>query len=280
MKIVNLEQNSPEWLAWRISHFNASETSSVFGIGFESPASLHRRKFITKEPSQNIETEAMRLGREYEPKIRAKMSEILGIWFYPCVATYEYDEHYSASFDGYNPILNEVLEIKFSENEFNQVKIEQKPSEKYYLQVQHQLMVCGGDKAYFAVGKINADFELDIAWCEVKRDNKTIKKIIDAWENFEQKYAVSENSANLLGLLGTDLQKVESKIAELTAQSKAIKEQILHVLGEREYKNDYFSVYKTERNSIDYKKFLVDNKIEVPSQYVKNSVSWAVRVTK
>ena len=34
---INIEQNTPEWLEYRRSKFNASEAGDVMGVGFNKP---------------------------------------------------------------------------------------------------------------------------------------------------------------------------------------------------------------------------------------------------
>ena len=67
MKFIDLAQGSPEWLEYRKDKFNASEAGDVMGCGFNKPYKLAEIKYGGKEVFQS---EAMRLGKEYEPKIR------------------------------------------------------------------------------------------------------------------------------------------------------------------------------------------------------------------
>lgn len=67
MKAIDLEQGSLEWLEYRKSKFNASETPALFGCGFISKQKLAKIKFENKEQYQ---TDKMREGQEAEDTIR------------------------------------------------------------------------------------------------------------------------------------------------------------------------------------------------------------------
>jgi len=66
--IINLTQNTPEWLEYRKGKFNASEAGDVMGVGFNKPYRLAQIKYQDK---QVFQSGALKRGQEYEPKIRA-----------------------------------------------------------------------------------------------------------------------------------------------------------------------------------------------------------------
>ncbi|MBE2985321.1 YqaJ viral recombinase family protein [Campylobacter sp. RM6883] len=274
---VSLKQNSPEWLEYRKSKFNASEAGDVMGVGFNKPYRLAEIKYADAQTFQN---EAMRLGHEYEPAIREYLKAKFHLDLLPVVWCSDDDERFSASLDGYDLMENAFCEIKFSDKEFAYLKEHGRPSDKYFYQIQHQYYVTGAKRCIFAVGRIDEDFELEIECIEVARDEKAIKELIKAWNKFEAEYKPS-------GALDDEWLEISGKLSELSAQSKAIereinelKERAIAKAGGVEIKAYGLTIFKTERKpSYDYKAFCEHSGAKIPDEYIKaGSVSWSVRV--
>ena len=235
MKIIDLKQNTKEWLEYRKSHFNASETPELFGVGFlgkNGPEKLAKIKYKDAVTYQN---EAMKKGQEAEPEIRANACKITGADFKPAVGVWDKDERFSASFDGIDIEQNLILEIKFSKNEFEYVKQNGKPSEKYLLQVNHQLMVSGAEICYFFV-KNNETAEL--TYCIVYPDLEIMQNIRDKWELFASKYGdgeflIDENIDEKWESDINELKKITEQIKKLDEKSKKIKAEIVADIKDR-----------------------------------------------
>lgn len=272
---ITLTQNTPEWLEYRKGKFNASEAGDVMGVGFNKPYQLAQIKYQDKQVFQN---DAMRRGQEYEPKIRDILNEKLNLDLSPVVMQSDTDPRFSASLDGYDIVTDTFCEIKFSDTELEHLRKNGKPSEKYFWQIQHQFYVSEAKKCIFAVGYIDENFEVQCEYVEVERDEKAIKKLIKAWNEFEKTYKDAAPDEEWLSL--------SENIAELTERKKQIEDE-LQALKDRaiakaagvEMKAYGLTIYKTERKeSYDYKAFCEHTGAVIPSEYLKaGSVSWGVR---
>ncbi|NPV00026.1 MAG: hypothetical protein HPY53_01470 [Brevinematales bacterium] len=178
-------QGSTEWKEYRKMKFSASNAPYLFNM---SPfckysdqslylAHLMRGLVVIKDNPRMSE------GRITEPIVRKMVSKDLGIDFRPAVGNMDKDDRFMASFDGLNPSMDTVLEIKVSEHTFNYVKNNGTPPDHYMYQIQHQLLVSGAQKAYLAA-YYDGEYEL----CEVLPDKKMMKDIEKAWLKFDKEY--------------------------------------------------------------------------------------------
>lgn len=148
MKIIPLDQNTPEWSAFRRSHLGASEAAIVMGASpWSTPYALWLRKVgLAPEQEQN---EAMRRGHALEEEARESFISIVSKRVAPLVATHDEYEWMSASFDGINIEEALLVEIKCPGIKDHETAINGKVPDKYYPQLQHQLAVAGYDKMFY-----------------------------------------------------------------------------------------------------------------------------------
>ena len=148
MKIIQLPQGSPEWLAYRLTMRNASETAAVLGASpWTTPYQLWL--FKTGRAVAKV-TPAMQHGIETESAARAAYEAQTGAVMQPLVVQ---DGRYSVSLDGITLEQDLILEIKCPvrgtrSDLWQDVAAGQVP-EHYVVQVQHQLMVTISDITIF-----------------------------------------------------------------------------------------------------------------------------------
>ncbi|MEE3704565.1 YqaJ viral recombinase family protein [Campylobacter sp. CX2-8023-23] len=271
--IVDLIQGSHEWLEYRKSKFNASETPSILGIGFNKPYQI---ALIKKGKFKPFISEAMRQGNQYEPMIREQINQKYNLELEPVVMVSDDDDRFLASLDGADLDKKVFCEIKFSKNEFEYVKANDKPSDKYYYQIQHQFYVSNLSRCIYAVGYIDDNFELSISHIEVSRDDETIDKIKKAWDKFEKDYLNADNYA--WESLCNELLKLNDEKKLLDEKIEKLKKEAIKKADGKEFSAFGVTIYKTTRKTADYKTFLADNNLEIPANYYKSSESWGVRV--
>lgn len=115
MKIINEQQGSDTWKAWRSEGIGGSDVPAIFGISpYLKPWALYA---IKTGKAQGPETNAaMQKGHDYEPIIRSVVSEAMRMNFEPVCGQDDppYD-HRRASFDGYTTRdgLVHLLECKY-----------------------------------------------------------------------------------------------------------------------------------------------------------------------
>lgn len=147
MKIVNIEQGSPEWHKFRFNGIGSSDASVVMGNSpYKTAYQLWEEKSGLVEPdfSDNV---AMKKGRDYEPLVRQAINESMGIDFTPICIQSVNNPFALASLDGLSG--NKFIEIKLlNEKSFNEIQSTKEIPKHYYDQVQHMYVA--------------SDFTLDI----------------------------------------------------------------------------------------------------------------------
>lgn len=277
-KIIDLVQDTPEWLEYRKGKFNASETPCIMGVGFNKASRIAEIKYFNGR--ENYQNEAMKQGKEYEPKIRAIINEQLNANYEPLVALSLDDERFSASLDGYDKASNTILEIKFSKIEYELIS-DKKLSDKYFYQVQHQLFVTKCEKCIFACGYLDDEFNLEVGFVEVLRDEKTIKKLIEAWNEFEASY--NNNIVdNEFKDLCEQLQILNKEQKKLNSEIENIKEKLMKKAKNTEIKAFGVSIYKSVRkDSFDYKAYCESQNLKPSDEFKKiGGEIWSVRVSE
>ncbi|CUU77332.1 lambda-exonuclease family protein [Campylobacter hyointestinalis] len=274
--ILDLKQGSREWLEFRKTKFNASETPDVLGIGFNKPYKLGLIKSGDEIVYQSY---AMKAGIDNEPEIRDYLNAKYKLNLKPVVMLSDEDDRFSASLDGVDFEKDIFCEIKFSKRELECVKEHGQPTEKYYYQIQHQFYVTGLSKCIFAVGTINDNFDYEIIEVEVKRDDEAINKIRNAWREFEKNY-MNKNIDDEWLTLSDELHELNEQKKLLDEKIEELKKRAVEKANGKELKAYGLTIYQINRKpTIDYKTFVADQKLEIPKEYVKDgSISWSVRI--
>lgn len=180
MRTVRLEQRTEEWKRWRKEGITATDSPVLLGLDPDkSIIDLWSYKTGRSEPPDLSAIPAVRYGVKHEDYARS-LWEVKHVDLAPAVCG-EWDENpfFRASFDGLTAD-NEVLEIKCplpGGSTLMDVEIRGTASEayrRYYVQVQHQLLVCGGTRGHLI---FLVDKERFIEF-EINRDEAVIQKII------------------------------------------------------------------------------------------------------
>ena len=152
MKTHELTQGSPEWLALRSEHYNASEAPSIFGESkYKSRTALMNEKKGVKEVISSHLQKIFNKGHETEDQARDVL-DFEGQTYTPMVCTLEVEGlPLLASLDGITEDGKHIFEHKLwnetlAENVRNQVL---EPT--YYWQLEQQLLVSGAEAALFVV---------------------------------------------------------------------------------------------------------------------------------
>jgi putative phage-type endonuclease len=148
MKIIELEQGSPEWLSWRKTVITATDASIIMGSNpWDTPYTCWQRKLGLIE--EKVTNDAMERGKRLEPEARAKFIESHGIEMQPMVVeSTEYD-FLGASLDGISQIGGSLLEIKCGGSKLHEMAAKGEIPQYYRDQMQHQLLVTGAEKCFY-----------------------------------------------------------------------------------------------------------------------------------
>lgn len=172
MQIHNLVQGSPEWQAFRLEHFGASEAAAMLGISSKVSRTelLHMKHTGTaQEFSEWVQKNILDHGHMVEAAARPLVEDLIGDDLYPVTCS---EGLMSASCDG----LTMAGDIAFEHKQFNQalaaaVDDGQLPDE-YMPQCQQIMMVTGAGKVKFVCSDgtldnfVHMDVLPDPAWQE------------------------------------------------------------------------------------------------------------------
>lgn len=156
MRILNLEQNSSEWLIWRSGGIGASDATIIMGLSpWFSRDQLMERKVreyrerasgvkSTRQPSgKQADNGAMARGHRLEPLARDLYASLTGIRVRPVCIIHDELEWHRASLDGLSEDNQIPLEIKCVNLQDHMAAVEGCVPVKYVPQVQHQLFDTG-----------------------------------------------------------------------------------------------------------------------------------------
>lgn len=147
MKVVELEQGSPEWEQWRAEGIGASDAPSIMGVGFVTRAQLLQEKLSGRKRETNF---AMRRGVRLEPAISHLFEQQTGIITKPCCVIHDDADWLRASLDGLTFLADAVLECKAPREGDHETALSGQVPKKYVPQVQHILFVTDCPVLYYA----------------------------------------------------------------------------------------------------------------------------------
>lgn len=141
-------ESRTDWLKWRKQGIGGSDMPIVLGLSpWSTPLKLYEEKLSEEiKENSNYQTE---LGNEAETKIRSLFELMHGKEFPPALCVMEEHSFLRTSLDGRSECKTEIIEIKLSgKDDYESAKVGKVP-DKYYPQVQHNLMVSGAEICYF-----------------------------------------------------------------------------------------------------------------------------------
>lgn len=139
MKLVQLDQRTPEWHAWRAGVIGGSDAAAVMGVSrWDTAHSLWEKKTGRRGPTPD--NPAMARGREMEDEALQAWSSYTGEMAHPVCVEHEKLDFVGASLDGATFDGGLIVEIKCPGERAHQETHETRAVPAYYWpQVQHQL---------------------------------------------------------------------------------------------------------------------------------------------
>ncbi|EDC3042365.1 hypothetical protein GAC58_07960 [Campylobacter coli] len=279
-KIIDLEQGSVEWLNFRKGKIGASMVASCVGIKGAFNSKEEARDIILglKEVYQN---EAMKKGNNYEALIRARVEFLHSVSITPVVLQSLENEMFIASLDGIDE-NGVIYEFKYSQDEYDFIKRNKKPSDKYYAQVQFQLYISGKEKCIFVV----MNKEEEIVECEVLRDEAYQEWLVKSVKQFILDYIINQKSDykdlddNHAKELTIEIIRLENTIKPIKEKLESLKKELIALANGEKARCLDITIYPQIRTTIDYKGFLEFAKLEVPREYMKQTTSMCLKIKK
>lgn len=194
MKIHDLIQGSPEWLAYRAQHFNASDAPAMMGCSPYTTRSELLQQYATGI-AKEVDAGTQRRfddGHRFETLARPLAEALLEEDLYPVTGS---EGKLSASFDGMtmggetlfehkslNDTLRACLPVTGSGSGFgNDVRL----PDVYRVQMEQQLMISGAEQVLFMASKWNVDSLVEERHCWYASDPALRAQIIAGWAQFE-----------------------------------------------------------------------------------------------
>ena len=172
MKLINLTQNTPEWLSFRRKPIGASDAPTILGTNpYRTAKALWRDKVFGETQK---ETSAMRWGKDKEAEALRCFETMTHSLVFPAVVLHPELEWASASLDGLDIERNFIVEIKCPGAKNHQMAVDGIVPEHYYAQIQHQLACCDLDDAFYFSYDGSKGVMID-----VKRDKDFIDKMFE-----------------------------------------------------------------------------------------------------
>ncbi|MEY5097583.1 MAG: hypothetical protein RJA36_302, partial [Pseudomonadota bacterium] len=198
----NLIQGSPEWLAYRAQHFNASDAPAMMGCSpYKTRAQLLREMHTGLAPEVDIGTQKrFDNGHRAEALARPLAEEFIGQELYPVTGS---SGPLSASFDGLtldesegfeHKALNAALRDAFRAMDRIAPGAPLPPSAEsrllpiyHRVQMEQQLLISGAERILFMASEWTADDELvEEQHCWYYPDAELRQAIVDGWTQFER----------------------------------------------------------------------------------------------
>lgn len=214
MKQLNLIQGSEEWLTARAHYFCASEAPIIMGVSdYMSRTELLKNKTLgtDKEVSPFVKNLFER-GHDAESKARPIVEKMIGDELFPVVGIDE-ERGLLASFDGITLTGECVFEHKlWNEKLAANVKCSNLP-EKYYWQLEHQLLVSKAEKVIFVVSD---GTEQNMVWMEYTPVEGRAEQLISGWKQFETDLMNYRLDNNITDFIGKSIMELPPLVVELS----------------------------------------------------------------
>lgn len=190
---------------------------------FKTPLELWQEKLELKEEQHS--SFAMERGKALEPKARAAYELINNTDMPPTVWVHDEHPQLIASLDGYNEEIKKCLEIKCVSREDHAIALKGSVPEKYYPQLQHQLLVTGTTSLdYFSFDGERGTL------VEVKRDESYIQSLLQEelkfWELVKTKTPPPFTEQDIVPITDADTLSLVEEWKQKIEEFQALKENI------------------------------------------------------
>jgi putative phage-type endonuclease len=254
LKIVDIEQHTPEWHAWRKGKIGASMIAGIMGISpfsNQTPLKIFNQMI---EGSETTPNEHMIRGTELEPIARDRFNQKYNTNYQPaCIESVEFP-YMICSLDGYSP----YEEIKIIEIKCPSVQKSMIP-DHYFAQMQFQMFILGEDKAIYV-----SYSQGDLIDMVVHRDDLFIEKMLIAVKAFKRSLDAFEPPEPIKGdlveiydpeahLKAQELKSIRATIKSLEKEECRIKKELIAIAnGSQSLIGDVKILYQKNKDKIDY----------------------------
>lgn len=232
MKVHNVQQGTPEWLALRASHFTASEAPAMKGASkFQTRNDLLAMKKTGIVPDVTPQQQAaFDRGHATEEMARPLAEEDIGEELYPIVGT---SGNLLASMDGATMLGDVLFEHKlWNEKLVAQIRARELDPH-YYWQLEQQLLVSGAERVLFVCSDGTRDKYVSMEYTPVPGRRE---ELIAGWAQFEQdlgEFVLQETKVEAIGAAPDQLPALRIDVTGMVTASNldAFKSHALTVIS-------------------------------------------------
>lgn len=289
MKIIDLKQGCPEWLAFRRGKIGASDAPIIMGVSpFKTLGQLYKEKAEGIEPYKN---EAMQRGNDLEATARKEFEDSMVLFedrldakLVPMVAQSDQYEWMIASFDGIDTKNHILVEIKCPGEKDHAIALNSRIPPKYYPQLQHQMYVADYQEMYYF------SYRTPTNWCmvECKRSQEYIDKMIlkekEFWDMLQNKTAPPETVIIsrrdvYFEALAREYAEVKKKLQALEEKEAELRARLIDAAQGECCSGGGLKLMKQERKgNIDYNKIPQLKGVDLENFRKPSSMYWTVAV--
>lgn len=266
--IIDIEQNTPEWLEWRKNGIGGSEIAILMGnsIYKKTPYILWQEKCGYAQEKDNSSMQAaFEHGHNSELKVIEWLEENMKLNVKPLCIEDRDLPFMKASLDGYCEKKKMVVEIKspFTINSLNKIREHNEYPTAWYDQIQWNMGICQAEMGLLAIWEYDLQRPILI---EIARDElyfcEMLKQASRFWEKVEkgeappltEKDYVEIEDENLLNLLEA-YKSFSSDKKDLENQIKDIKEKILEYGDDGNFRAYGYTIQRVQpRKTYDIEK--------------------------
>lgn len=214
MKVLDVKQGTPEWLAARAKHFCASDAPAMMGASkYMSRDELLRQKATGDVPTVDAFRQSLyERGHEAEAAARSIVEKMLGEDLFPATITDDagrllasYDGITMAGDDGYeHKLWNEELAIRVRNKDL---------PPHYYWQMEHQALVAGLKRIHFVCSDGTAEKMERMVYEPVPH---RAKELLSGWAQFEADLKNYQHVEVIATPAGKDILKLPALTVNVT----------------------------------------------------------------
>lgn len=276
MKLIDLKQNSEEWLEFRRQKIGASDAPIILGVSpFKTPYQLYLEKLGLSQTPQNS---AMRRGQEMEQEAREAFEEMYEmlhmevVEVVPLVAQSDSHPWMIASLDGIDLEKKVLVEIKCPGPRDHQVAMDGKIPDHYIPQLQHQMLVTGLEKMFYFSYRTDDGHPVLL---ECSRNEDFLKKLVQKESEFfaclqnETPPPLAENDYEErcdLEFLDVAMRfsRIKEEIEQKLKEEQALKDELIKLSQNKNCRGGRVKISQCMRKgAIDYSKIELLNGVDL-----------------
>jgi len=285
MKIINVKQGTPEWLAWRKTVITATDCPAILRSSPWSTAYKAWQRKLDLIPEQES-NEAMDRGKILEPEARAKFIKEYGINMTQVpVQSTEFD-FLGASLDGLSDSYDTILEIKCGGSKLHDMAKNRQLPEYYEDQIQHQLLVTGAEKCYYYSYDGSDGICIEV-FPDPEFKDKFLPKAREFWRcvAFEEPPALQDSDYKdmsdvpLWKDLASKYLDVNGRIKALEEMKEGYRKELIKLSGDQSCLGEGIRLMKTTmKGRVDYEAIPEIKCVDLEKYRKKPTISWKILV--